>query len=415
MQTIETDILIIGGGSAGVAAAVASASFSQKITLVERLEYLGGKATAAEVGTICGLYKYKKTDASEYIVNGFAKQFAEDLASLSSSVPLHNVYGLHYLPYNISAYKKLCLQLMQNNDVNLLFNSDVIEVQVTNQLVKSVFVKSKNETIQINCQSIIDCSGNSCISQLAKLPLIKSETYQAAAQVFTLKEIGQTIESNINLVLIKELKKAILNNQLDDTFKNITIAQGSHHNDCVSFKLGIPIIVTNSKDNLEKLREKAIEMIHQFITHFATHVDLFKNATLQHVASEVGVRVGVRPVGKYILNEEDVLACKKFDTAIANCSWPIEEWQEEKGVVMRYFNHDDFYQIPADCLKSSQISNLFFAGRNISATDEAIASARVIGICLQTGYAAGMLASDNIINTPSLNTIKAIQAKQIFV
>jgi len=415
LQTIETDILIIGGGSAGVAAAVASASFNQKVTLIERLEYLGGKATAAEVGTICGLYKYKKINTSEYIVNGFAKQFAEELASLSSSSPLHNVYGLHYLPYNISAYKNLCLQLMQKNHVNVLFNSHVIEVQVTNQLVKSVFVQSKNETIQINCKSIIDCSGNSCISQLGKLPLIKSETYQAAAQVFTLKGIGQTIESNMNLVLIKELKKAILNNQLDDSFKNITIVQGSYHNDCVSFKLGIPIIVTNSKDNLEKLREKAIEMIHQFITHFATHVDLFKNATLQHVASEVGVRVGVRPVGKYILTEEDVLSCKKFDTAIANCSWPIEEWKEDKGVVMHYFNHDDFYQIPADCLKSSQISNLFFAGRNISATDEAIASARVIGICLQTGYAAGMLASDNIINTPSLNTIKAIQAKQIFV
>lgn len=415
MQIIETDILIIGGGSAGIAAAVASSSLNKKVTLVERLEYLGGKATAAEVGTICGLYKYKKTDVSEYIVNGFPKQFAEEIASLSSSVPLHNVYGLHYLPYNITAYKNLCLQLMQKNDVNLLFNSKVIEVQVTNQLIKSVVIQSKNETIQINCKSIIDCSGNSCISQLANLPLIKSETYQAAAQVFTLKGIGQTIESNINLVVIKELKKAILNHQLESSFKNTSIVQGSYHNDCVSFKIGIPITVTNSKDNLEKIREKAIEMIQQFVAHLVAHVDLFKNATIEHIASEVGVRVGVRPVGKYILKEEDVLSCKKFDTAIANCSWPIEEWQEEKGVAMRYFNHDDFYQIPADCLISSQVLNLFFAGRNISATDEAIASARVIGICLQTGYAAGMIASDNIINTPSLNTIKAIQAKQIFV
>lgn len=60
---------------------------------------------------------------------------------------------------------------------------------------------------------------------------------------------------------------------------------------------------------------------------------------------------------------------------------------------MRYFKLDDHYQIPAGCLQSSSIDNLFFAGRNISATDGAIASARVMGICLQTGYAAGCMAA----------------------
>ncbi len=230
-----------------------------------------------------------------------------------------------------------------------------------------------------------------------------------------MKGIGNTIEANLNLVVLKELKKAILNQQLDKSFKNLSIVQGSYHQDHANFKLGIPLAVTNSSDNIEQLRQKAIDMIHQFMSHFTQHVELFKHASIEHIAAEVGVRVGVRPVGKYILKEEDVLSCKKFDTAIANGSWPIEEWKEDKGAVIRYFNIDDYYQIPADCLISSQLSNLFFAGRNISASDEAIASARVIGICLQTGYASGMLASDLIKKTPLVNTIQAIQAKQIFV
>lgn len=415
MQIIQTDILIIGGGSAGVAAAVASSSLNQKVILVEQLKYLGGKATAAEVGTICGLYKYKKTDTSEYIVKGFAKDFAEQLAAMSASNPLHNIYGLHYLPYSIKEYKNLCLELMHKNNVNTLLNCEVIDVDVSDKLIKSIIVKSENKIIQINCKSIIDCSGNSCISQLAKLPLIKHKKYQAAAQIFSVKEINPTTEFNLNLIVLKELKKAIFNSQLDDSFKNISIIQGSYNDNCVNFKLGIPIAVTNTKDNLEKIREKAIDMIHQFMTHFINHVELFKNASIKNIAPEVGVRVGVRPVGKYILNEEDILSCKKFDDAIANCSWPIEEWQEDTGLTIRYFKLDDYYQIPIDCLISSQISNLFFAGRNISATDEAIASARVIGICLQTGYAAGILAADSILNTPKSHTIQAIQAKQIFV
>lgn len=415
MKILETDILIIGGGSAGVAAAVASASQQHKVYLVERLDYLGGKATAAEVGTICGLYKFQKTETSEYIVNGFAKDFADQLATLSSTSALHNIFGLHYLPYNIQAYKNLCMQLMQQHQVNVLLHSEVTAVETQNNHIHTVTVKTNNETIIIHCKSIIDCSGNSCISQLAQLPIIKNDKYQAAAQVFTVKGIGNTIEANLNLVVLKELKKAILNQQLDESFKNLSIVQGSYHQDHANFKLGIPLAVTNSSDNIEQLRQKAIDMIHQFMSHFTQHVELFKHASIEHIAAEVGVRVGVRPVGKYILTEEDVLSCKKFDTAIANGSWPIEEWKEDKGVVIRYFNVDDYYQIPADCLISLHLSNLFFAGRSISASDEAIASARVIGICLQTGYASGMLASDLIKKTPLVNTIQAIQAKQIFV
>lgn len=106
-------------------------------------------------------------------------------------------------------------------------------------------------------------------------------------------------------------------------------------------------------------------------------------------------------------------SCKKFDDAIANAAWPIEEWEQNVRVKMRYFNVDDFYQIPAGCLQSNQINNLFFAGRNISATDAAIASARVMGICLQTGYAAGCLAAAFAKQQPMAEASKGIQNEQL--
>jgi hypothetical protein len=108
-----------------------------------------------------------------------------------------------------------------------------------------------------------------------------------------------------------------------------------------------------------------------------------------------------------------VLSCKKFENAIANCSWPIEIWEQNRRVNMRYFNLDDHYQIPADCLQSNSINNLFFAGRNISATDGAIASARVMGICLQTGYAAGCLAAATALDHSINETIRQIQNEQL--
>ena len=213
---------------------------------------------------------------------------------------------------------------------------------------------------------------------------------------------------------MKELQKAIHQKHLEENFNKIYLVQGSLKNNTASFKLGIPINVTLRDSNLDTLRLSAIEIIHQFVAYFSANVDFLKNIVLQGIAPKVGIRVGIRSHGKYILTEEDVLSCKKFDSAIANCSWPIEEWTQDKHVQIKYFAFDDFYQIPADCLISNTMHNLFFAGKNISATNEAIASARVMGICLQTGYAAGLLAANQSVNIPQINTIRAIQTKQFF-
>ena len=124
MDIIEhTDIVVLGGGSAGTAAAIAASQQGLKVTLIERNSFLGGKATAAEVGTVCGLYHFSKKENSEYIVKGFAKDFAETLQQRSGSKPLHNAEGLHYLPYNIDALKSLCLQLLSDYGVRIFFNT----------------------------------------------------------------------------------------------------------------------------------------------------------------------------------------------------------------------------------------------------------------------------------------------------
>lgn len=414
METIETDILVVGGGSAGIAAAVAASKSGHKVVLIERNAYLGGKATSAEVGTICGLYKFSKSENSQYAVNGFAKTFSQELSALSGTQALHNEQGLHYLPYSIEVYKKTCIDLLKQHNVDLCLNTTITAVAHSNQLIKSVTLKFENLLSQINCKSIIDCSGDSIVSQLAHLPLITDDNYQAAAQIFTMQGIPEMKEEILGILLMKELRKAIQNNFLENYYDRVYVIPGSVKNNMASFKVGIPIPVTYKQNNLEDLRATANEMINRLVDFFTQHVSVFKNASLYSIAPEVGIRVGIRPVGKYILTEEDILQCRKFDTAIANGTWPIEEWGQNKRVKMKYFNYEDFYQIPADCLVSNTIDNLFFAGRNISASDGAIASARVMGICFQTGYAAGKLAVSHITNTLKSTTIKAIQEEQIF-
>ena len=414
METVQhTDVVVLGGGSAGVAAAVAAARKGLQVILIERNAYLGGKATAAEVGTICGLYKFNRNENPEFIVKGFAKEFAEMLQAKSDTKPLHNADGLHYLPYNIDVFKNISVNLLQENKVAVYFNSVLKAVQTEKKKIVSVSVIAEGNPISIHLKSIIDCSGDSIISRAADLPLIKSENYQAAAQVFTMQGINETNEARLGMILIKALKSAIDKKQLADFYDRVYIVPGSLKNNIVSLKVGLPLPVTYTPGNLQELKTVAYSFVENLSQFLIAHVAAFKNASVQHIAPEVGTRIGQRSTGKYILTEDDVLQCKKFDDAIANAAWPIEEWSQQVRVTMRYFNKDDFYQVPAGCLQSTHIDNLFFAGRNISATDAAIASARVMGICLQTGYAAGCMAAAVASNVSLPDAVRQIQNGQL--
>jgi hypothetical protein len=231
------------------------------LILIERNAYLGGKATAAEVGTVCGLYKFNKKEIPEYIVNGFAKEFAESLQNRSNTKPLHNADGLHYLPYQIDAFKNISLELLQENKITVYFNSVLKTVQTKVEKIVSISVIADGNPLIIQLKSIIDCSGDSIISRAADLPLLKSENYQAAAQVFTMQGVNEDNEARLGMIIMKAVRLAIDKDELADFYDRIYVVQGSLQNKTVSFKVGIPLAVTYAPGNLQELKTVA----HSFV------------------------------------------------------------------------------------------------------------------------------------------------------
>jgi hypothetical protein len=109
-----------------------------------------------------------------------------------------------------------------------------------------------------------------------------------------------------------------------------------------------------------------------------------------------------------VLTQAQVMGCVKHPNAVARGAWPVEHWEPGKYADMSYFAEHDHYDITPAMLRSPQFDNFFFAGRNMSADDKAIASARVIGTCLATGYAAGVLAAGHAMDaTEFASTSKA--------
>lgn len=404
----ETDIVIVGAGSAGVAAAVAVARSGLHCVVIDSNPYPGGNATAAEVGTICGAYEYNNGENAKFIANGFVKEFTEIIQKNSGTETMYE-HGLWYLPYDTLKYKEISLKYLENSNISFYFNSKIIKIESKTVQIEKVELMSDQKKITFHCKALIDCSGNGISHKFTQKPLIQDEHLQAAALVFQLKNIKEANERKLAFIMMKTLRSGIAKGLLPEYCNRVYIVQGSLNDSRVSLKVGIPIEVLDKPDYDIQLKDSGSEMIHLVFNFLKNNTEAFKFAELEHIADQAGIRTSTRPVGRYILTENDVMNCKKFKNYIALGSWPIEIWKQSHRVDMKHFELGNHYHIPADSLCSIAFDNLFFAGRNISADTGAIASARVIGTCLQTGYAAGILAAAKVQNKTESLAIQEIQ------
>ncbi len=412
MVVFTYDIIIIGAGTAGLAAAVAASEQNKKVLVVEKQSYGGGKATAAEVGTICGLFHQGKSLNPTWLADGFARKFAEKLMDVKASSLISSDEGLHFIHYDVKRFRELVDDQFSEHYIDVWYNSELISVHSVDDTLTSIVVFKEGEQVEVNANAFVDCSGNACVSELMESERITFKDYQAASRVFTIEGLTIDSENVLSLAFWRIIVRGIKDGLLPASFSQVYIVQGSLKDGKASVKFTIPIQVTHDQENLDALNTRSIEMI-QHLVNYLKDQSGFSTINLVSIAEEVGIRTGPRPKGMVVLMAEDVINARKCSDTIARGAWPIEKWSIEKKVELVYLKDGSYYDIPVGCLLSPTVKNLFFAGRMISADETAIASARVMGICLQTGYAAGILASCLTNGLSQVTAVELIQSKQI--
>jgi len=386
----SNNIVIIGGGIAGICAALSAAEAGSSVTIIEKSNNLGGNATRSNVGTICGSYLRSENNDIKIVGNTFTQSLIfELLKHFKIDFPINYQNGLYIVPYDWEQLNDfLKVKIDSNESIKVLYNTEVSELKTQGKIILKL--TTTNDT-EIDIDSIIDCSGKAVISNLLHHPLIKSENYQSAAQIFRVGNINSNDEFIINMSIKKMVLASTKQYNFPKSYQSISVVPGSIRNGVLDIKLPLPDLITD-ETNIKQLSKNAEKAVKFIFDEMVKQINSFKNAQLETIFPDVGVRVLNRFEGKEILTEEDILNTKKYQTGIAIGSWPIEYWNTNGKLELTTFKTDDYYLIPANCLISNIFDNLFFAGKNISATDNAIASARVIGTCIQTGYASGKLA-----------------------
>jgi len=365
------------------------------------------------VGTLCGLY-YRSTDQPRFAVQGFARKFAKGIMAKSNTQVETFAQGLAFLPYQIHTFHQQAVEQLHQAGVQLLLQSQLNQVLVKEKSIIELGVISAGRSFSVYPKAVVDCSGNAQVSILAGLEMIEQSQYQSSAFVFQVSGLPQMEPRILSLNIIRWIRRGIDYGELDQDCERLSIIPGTMDQGYGLFKLGLPAASNQQALILTDYELTARLRSVQIIDYLKRTEHLLKDLVITMMAVEVGIRSGSRSQGIEVLEESHILACAKPDDGVAIGVWPIEYWGKHRKPEMTYFNFDDYYLIPAGTLISKHLDNLFFAGKAMSATERAIASARVIGTCLGTGYASGMLATETIKKGSWQTAIEKIRQKQVF-
>jgi FAD dependent oxidoreductase len=398
-NAVSYDVVVVGGGAAGLAAAIAAGSAGARTALVERYGFLGGMATAGMVSTICGLYHSAPSGAPEPLNEGFAETFARRLSAMPGcQKPVRRGRGF-VLPYTPFAFACLADELVAAVPrLDVYLHAYLVAVEGRPDRIDTLRIGTWERTLELRARVVVDTSGDAVVADQAgaATETAPPSDRQLPSLVFVLQQVDTAaLGAGPRVALLRTLLAAERDGRLPRGASNVTLAPSSQPGELIG-KLALGGVDDERSDRRDFLTAAEQEGRRRVlaVSEFLKTLPPFGRAFVSHVAAQVGVRESRQVIGRYQLTREDVLSGRKFDDGVARASWPIELWQEgHLGATYEHLEDGQTYEIPLRSLQARDVDNLLVAGRCMSATHEALGSARVIGTCLATGEAVGMAAA----------------------
>lgn len=413
---IEADIVVCGGGPAGVTAAIAAGRSGFRTVLVEKYGFIGGMSTAALVYPWMTFH----TLDGKQVIRGIGQEIVDRLAASGAS-PGHVRDTVGFVrtitPYHPEYYKVTAVDMLQEAGVRLLLHSFVDDVRVNDGTIEAIRLTGKSGPIQVRAKQFIDATGDADIAYLSGAPCLQGREGDKRTQPMTMKFRMRGVDlKRVKQYMLEHPDEFYAKTPFDELehlplsgvmgfYKHWSEAELPINRDGVLLFTGPnddEVLVNTTRvqgldgTNVEDLTEaeqagrKQVLMVADFMR---AKLPGFEQASISDVGTQIGIRETRRIDGQYALQVDDVVEGRRFDDAIARSGYPIDIHDPSgKGVTAAWVQGDGAYDIPYRCLLPKQIDNLLAAGRCISTTHEALATTRLTPSCMATGQAAGTAA-----------------------
>lgn len=384
------DIIVVGGGSAGCAAAVAAARTGANCLLVESAGFLGGTG-AAVLDTFYGFYAPGPESAR--VVGGIGWEVCTVLHNRGQAFERPNTYGAGTgVTYEPEALKVVWDELTEQAGVTVLLHAHAVAVTLDDGAVTSIVVETVDGPYLLRAPVSIDASGDAEVAWRAGAAL-ELPGAQARIQPMTTTFRLAGVSTPASSALLHELMAAAQDYDLPRREGSVhrTVHDGIVHTNLTR-------VTGDPTDPWQRSRAESEgrRQVLEYLRFLRNEVPGYETAVLVGCSTRIGVRESRRLLGRYVLTSDDVLSAREFADAIARCGAPVEDHAAGSSTRWRYVGGartGATYGIPYRCLLPRDVGGLLVAGRCLSATHDGHASVRSMAQCMATGQAAGTAAA----------------------
>ncbi|MGD8239203.1 MAG: FAD-dependent oxidoreductase [Armatimonadota bacterium] len=376
----DVDVVVVGGGPAGVAAAVGAARGGASTLLVERYGCLGGQMTAGLVVMLQGETLY---DPGGEFFGGVMTEFVGKLKELGDFWDVSGRGGMCHFDPELG--KCICTLLVDEADVTVRLHSWAAQVVAGDGRIEAIITESKEGRQAIRARAFVDCSGDGDLAWFAgadydygtkrvtllyKLSNIDEPRYQAHT-----KEHGEQLAEELKRRGLPRFPGAHMSKRIDDLY----LAGVHWPPDRPAFEGEYSTI---SVPDLTVMEQESRKILFEALSYYRANVPGFEEAVLLETSSQLGVRCSRQVLGDHLLTIEEVKGEPREESAI-----------RPDDAIARIGGWGNEFEVPYGCIYSRSLDNLWVGGRCISATHEAQGPIRVIPPCMCTGQAAGVAAA----------------------
>ena len=385
----DYDVIVAGGGSAGVAAAIAAARDGAHTLLIEKAGYLGGAATLRNVLTYCGLYTLE--EAPRPAVGGIAQDVLRELRGLGALRGPCRFRGVFVL-FDPEAVKTVLDRLCDQAKVDVHLHSHITGAQRSGDEISAVSVSHRAGISHYRAKAFVDATGECDLAALA--PASHRYGNHGWVNMGTLATRFGGIPAHVDVAvprLAEAIQQAKARGLSPLSKEHGLVVRLPVSGDLITY-LASEDYDLREPHSLSRAEARGRQQAWNYLEVLRT-LPGCERAYLVASGPEFGTRESRHLNARYQLRWEDVEANARFDDTIALGAWASEFHSRETLQSSFTLPTSPTYEIPLGCLMSSDTRNLFAAGRTADADQRAGASLRVMGTAFATGQAAGVAAA----------------------
>ena len=376
-RQIECDVAVLGGGAAGVAAAIGASRAGAKTVLIERNPYFGGQATNSQVTAYCGFFT--RGENYDQVVEGVGGEVLKRLEKYGTNIhprPSKST-GNVSVSFNPEYVKLVMDQILQESSVEYYLHSQMYEVLNNNGTIEEIKCTDDEGTFTVRAKAFVDASGNANLVHFAEIKTNWGD------------EDGNVQQSSLPFRIDNMPAKEILKSDIEVALKKAKEAGIPIHKE-TGLIVKIPdktygyctipstVLSDLSAETLTKAEVYLRSQVNAYVQAFEKYMDGFQDIIISSSGPSVGIREARRIIGDKMLKGEEIIMAPKSDDSIARGAWSPEIHKSNTNISYTHIPDNEYFSIPLGCLKVRDAKNLWAAGRTISTDSLALCSVRVM-------------------------------------